>query len=343
MPVRAAIDEARQVSARAASADVVSPEGMRDPAYPCAILVEGDVPLDCGWHDSAEQTSEVLLATNHVIRSFHSDDGQWDDSPRTNCTKAFYTTSPPDVSRIALALTSFHCRKLNVGIASASVTTPHSAGYSVTLSSLSNGWRSVLESTSCSGLQLDPSDTDLQCGTWSLPESHQWNNPQLSTTCGITFPVAYDHPPKVLVWVKNFFLGDTGDHSLRVLVSNITTVGFTLETTSLVEMSLYGAETTWLSCSADRPDVHFGTVQAQNGVLLADRTTSKGNVAFQTGLFMTTPQVVVGITGFHTNKECDLHIAVEAVEVTSQGMKWRVDGKGDTDITSVECSFVVLV
>lgn len=63
-------------------------------------------------------------------------------------------------------------------------------------------------------------------------------------------------------------------------------------------------------------------------------------MAFGTGLFKTTPRVIVGITGFHTDKDRDLDIAVEAVDVTSQGMKWRIDGKGETDIESVECSFV---
>lgn len=68
----------------------------------------------------------------------------------------------------------------------------------------------------------------------------------------------------------------------------------------------------------------------------------QGYVVFKSGRFKSAPRVIVGITGMHTDKESDLCIAVDAVEVTREGMNWRFDGMGRTDIASVGGSFVAL-
>lgn len=86
--------------------------------------------------------------------------------------------------------------------------------------------------------------------------------------------------------------------------------------------------------------MHFGSFQAEDGV--QEETRREGYVAFPTARFKSAPRVIAGVTGFHTPKRSDLCIAVDAAEVTREGLKWRVDGMGHTDIASVECSYIAL-
>lgn len=142
------------------------------------------------------------------------------------------------------------------------------------------------------------------------------------------------------MWLKHVFTKNTCDRSVRLLVSNITVMGFTLHVNSLLNNNLFGSEVTWLACSAGRSNVHFGRFQAEDGA--QEETRRKGYVEFPTARFKSAPRVIVGITGFHIDKASNLYIAVDSARATSEGFKWRVDGLGDTDISSVECSYIAL-
>lgn len=65
------------------------------------------------------------------------------------------------------------------------------------------------------------------------------------------------------------------------------------------------------------------------------RARCEGYVAFQRGWFKTPPRVVVGITGFKLAGGIPSGLSVRVVEVTGEGMKWRIDGgggqEGDSD------------
>lgn len=275
-----------------------------------------------------------------------------DDKLNGKCTNAIPSAGTSDTSRIALALTSFHMCQTNSHIVLASTASPHTSESSIRISdcskiSLGNPdsrfsgvFAGDLLNASCSWLELDVSDSDLQCGETRVFDFLDRSHTQLSTTYNITFPHAYDEPPQVLVWLK--YLGpDSGmDPSIRLVASNITAVGFTLLVKTPMEAYEVDGGITWLACSTGRPDVWFGKFQAEDRE--RDRMVCKGNVSFQTGLFKSTPRVIVGISGFHTDRARKLCIAVEAVEVASEGMKWQVAGMGNQDIDSVECSFIVL-
>lgn len=197
-----------------------------------------------------------------------------------------------------------------------------------------------MPNASCSWLELDASDSDLQCGETRVFDFLDLSHTQLSTTSNITFPHAYDEPPQVLVWLKHLGPDSCMDPSIRLVAANITVVGFTLLVKTRMEAYEVDAGITWVACSTGRPDVWFGKFQAEDGA--REGMMCEGNVSFPTGQFKSTPRVIVGIAGFHTDMARKLCIAVEAVEVASEGMKWQVAGMGNQDIDSVECSFIVL-
>lgn len=84
----------------------------------------------------------------------------------------------------------------------------------------------------------------------------------------------------------------------------------------------------------------IGTFQIKE---INSRARCEGYVAFQKGLFKTPPRVVVGITGFQINICSDLGLSVRVVEVTSEGMKWRIDGGEDKKLIATAMgSFIAI-
>lgn len=268
-----------------------------------------------------------------------------DNFPGDQYTQGFSTTGEVYLSRFAIALTSI---RMTFGslIASASVSAPKVDGFNVTLSNYHpSQLANCFESPSCSWLELNNQDLDMQCGVWSLPVCHLWNDTKLDTTDNITheipFPFPYAEPPQVLVWLKKMHLWSSADRSLRIVVSGTTTLGFTLEVFSTSRSGISGLDVSWPACSVGRPGVTMGTFQVKDWT--NERARCEGHVAFQSGWFKVPPRVVVGFTGFEIDKGIALSKSVRVVEVTSEGMKWRIGGGEDEDrIAAASGSFIAI-
>lgn len=127
-------------------------------------------------------------------------------------TKAFLTTGEVYLSRFAIGLTSV---RLTYGslFTSASVTAPKDTGFNITLSNhYRNTYANRFRSESCSWLELNKQDLDMQCGVWSLPLQHLRDDDEIYTTHSITFPFPYAEAPQVLVWLKRTHLMTRGKH-----------------------------------------------------------------------------------------------------------------------------------
>lgn len=166
---------------------------------------------------------------------------------------------------------------------------------------------------------------------------HLRDDDEIYTTHNITFPFPYAQAPQVLLWLKRIDLMQWTGRSLQPLVVDITTLGFTLEVCRKPSLKISELDISWLACSVGRVGVAIGTFQINS------RARCEENVAFQRGLFKTPPRVVVGITGFQINICSGLALSVRVVEVTSEGMKWRIDGGEDKNqIATAMGSFIAM-
>lgn len=225
-------------------------------------------------------------------------------------------------------------------VASASVTAPKDTGFNITLS---NHYRNTsanrLKSESCSWLELNNQDLDMQCGVWSLP--HLRDDDEIYTTHNITFPFPYAEAPQVLAWLKRIHLMSWGNYSLQLRVLDITTLGFTLEVCRKPSPTISELDISWLACSVGRVGVAIGTFEIKQEI--NSRARCEGYVAFQRGWFKTPPRVVVGITGIKVAGGIPSGLSVRVVEVAGEGMKWRIDGGEDKKlIATVGGSFIAM-
>lgn len=275
----------------------------------------------------------------HVIRSFDSREGLWDVG-RAESNKAFHTSQAPDISRIAVGLTAFHITKATYLIASARVHSSHGHGFSATIGSRSDGLQGKLKYASCSWVELDPADTSIQCGTWSLNEDHIWTNPKSFTSSSIVFSKCYMQPPQVVLWWKDLFLEGTHNRSVRAYTTNISRSAFTLHIDSLRDQNLYGATVSWIAFPADMAGVETGYFETQGST--GDPTLRTGSFEFKQGRFTAPPRVVAGINRFQSGRLQDVHIELKTFDVTKEGMKWRFDSRHDTNIDCAGASFIAI-
>lgn len=288
-------------------------------------------------------TSTGWSTRQHVIGSCTVPDNCRTDQ----YTKTLFSTGEVYLSRFAIALTSVRMACLHCLIASASVTAPKDTGFNITLSNYGRYLSAnSFKSASCSWLELNNQDLDMQCGVSSVPARHPWKYTETHTTDNIThkitFPFPYAEAPQVLTWLKRMRFGDTADRSLRLLVSHVTTLGFTLEVYSRFITNISDLDISWLACSVQRQGVAIGTFEIKKEI--NTRARCEGYVAFQRGWFTTPPRVVVGITGFEIEKDMTLALSVRVVEVTGEGMKWRIDGGEDEEnIVAARGSFIAIV
>lgn len=115
------------------------------------------------------------------------------------------------------------------------------------------------------------------------------------------------------------------DRSVNLEVANRGDVGFALSISSTVQ----SLEISWLAFSDRRSGVEIGTFSSPSNWKDNNVPSHKhyeGYVAFETGRFKTAPKVAVGITGFTIDKSVHLSLSVQVVQLTREGMKWRIDG-----------------
>lgn len=181
----------------------------------------------------------------------------------------------------------------------------------------------------------------MQCGVWSLPLPNMWEDGiKICTTHNISFPFRYGEAPQVLVWLKQIRLHSRLERSLRLQVSNITAVGFTLEVNFPFTSNIHALDVSWLACSVGRPGVTIGTFDVEEEITA--RARCEGYVAFQREWFKAPPRVIVGITEFAIDNKDLFSLSVRVVEVTTEGMKWRIDGGEDEKIAAARGSFIAL-
>lgn len=134
------------------------------------------------------------------------------------------------------------------------------------------------------------------------------------------------------------------DRSVELNVTEGDSSGFTLCATSL-SSTVQSIEFSWLACPTQRPGVQIGTFYS--GQNYKDNNTPfhrhrEGYVAFDNCRFKTPPKVAVGIMAFQIDKSVHLSLSVQVVQVTSKGMKWRIDGGPDGHFKSATGSYIAI-
>lgn len=266
------------------------------------------------------------------------DCAEWDASTAFACTKAYPTEGKADLSRYAIALTSFHIPASSELIASASITTPQDTGFSIVLTNAEpSGYASRLKSASCSLLEIGKNAPDMQCGEWSSRESQQCRHNEVITTKErITFPMVYDRTPQVLVWLRGLYLAPSPDRSLSLRVVSIDRFGFSPLVTYLSAPNIRNVEISWLAYYEESPGLCIGTFHTGE---MSGRTKCDGYLSFERR-FKAPPSVAVGITAFNIDTIFDLSLSVQVLEVTSHGMKWRIQGGEGGTIKYASGSFI---
>lgn len=245
-----------------------------------------------------------------------------------------------DMSRFAIALTSFQMPDSAQLIASASITTAQDTGLSIVLTNAGPpGDASRLKSASCSLLEIGKHAPDIQCGEWSSCETQKWNQILPATHHTINFPMLYGENPQVLVWLRGLHLMPLRDRSFRLAVDNIHPSGFVLYVTPTSTTAIHDVEISWLACPVGRPGVSIGTFNTWD---MSGKLMCEGYVAFQGVRFKAPPMVAVGIMAFDIDKRYNLSLSVQVVQVTREGMKWCIKGGEGRTVKSAIGSFIAL-
>lgn len=205
--MHAAIEKARQNSASESSGAGIT---CRKETAPAVLPPVVPAPDDIEDEGELKGRREGIYSTEaYMDRLQHqpAPDTVLDNCPTDQYTKAFLSTGVIYLSRFAIGLTSFRITSFGSLIASASVTALKSTGFIITLSnSCRTRSANIFKIVSCSWLELNNQDLDMQCGVWSLPGQHLWYDDEIYTTHNstqnITFPFPYAEAPQVLVWLK---------------------------------------------------------------------------------------------------------------------------------------------
>lgn len=265
----------------------------------------------------------------HVIRSFSV------NSSSSVRTKEFPTVGKVDLSRFIVALTSFNIpADVQVDV-SASITTPVDTGFTVSLSDTSISPASTgVDSATCSWIELGAHAADMQCGSLRRNDNPDADLLKRTTTHQVSFPMTYSEPPQVVVWLRGLHLSPSDQRTVKLQVVQIYNWGFNLEVICGTAANPHDVEISWLACLAGVTTGDFA------GGNVSGVTKCEGYFAFKAGRFETPPRVVAGLTGFGNNKQVAFSLAVRVVQVTCEGVKWRIDGGPDGHFGFAKGSFI---
>lgn len=153
----------------------------------------------------------------------------------------------------------------------------------------------------------------------------------------IDFPMQYSETPEVLVWLSGVQMSPSLDRSLELEFTNISRSSIMLKVISKTS-SLQSIDISWLACPVQRPGLKIGTFTAWK----CRNNGCEGYVLFGSGWFKAPPRVAVGIMQFKMDKTSHLSLSMQVLEVTSEGMKWRIDAGPDGNFTFVTGSFIAI-
>lgn len=253
-------------------------------------------------------------------------------------TKIFPTAGKVDLSRFITALTSFQLSACPWLYVLASLTTPEITGFSMTISGTSaSGSSDGLESASGACINLDKCAVDMQCGMSSARVAKGSSQSKIF----VSFPMKYDETPQVLLWLGGLQMSCIADNAIEVEVEDPCPEGFTLQVTT-PGSSVTSANISWLAYPVQKPGVIIGTFRVEATGCVGLGRKDSGYVAFPPGWFKELPRVAVAITSVGVHGGCGVSLSVKVVNVTSEGMEWRMIAHRKGTYKSAVASFIAV-
>lgn len=314
---------------------IVQPEPLPAPVVPTSTTVStNNVQLEGRllWKYHDPPLTRIDHRTPALVIHFFSAIG---DFP---IIEEFPRARKVDLSRFATALSSFQVYDSSWFVVSASLSTPEQTGFSVTITdSYPSGSTCGLGGTSGYVIELDECAVDMQCGMWSVPEAARLRQSKKF----INFPMRYDMIPQVLVWLAAVQMSCLADSSIELQVEDLCSYGFTLKVISKA-LGFISADISWLACPVQRLGVSIGTFCAENTVGDDLGRSCDGYVGFPRGWFKVPPRVAVGIRSVELDQRYSASLSIEVVQVTSEGMKWRMSARPGAGYKSATASFIAV-
>ena len=202
----------------------------------------------------------------------------------------------------------------------------------------------TLYSAGCTWLKVVANDPDYQVGQFSTTEDHPWDKPQKQTSRNITFPRAYDAPPKVIVWLNQLDMAKDKNWRISANVTNITTTGFTIHLDTWADTVLYQATAAWIAYPANKANVTSGTYNIQDVRAWNNpQVNNAGRVNFPTGTFSGNPNVLIALNSLDIDCSRNLRLKLSADVVSQSGMNWHCDSWWDTILYSAGASYIAFI
>ncbi|KAG2003784.1 hypothetical protein CC2G_004362 [Coprinopsis cinerea AmutBmut pab1-1] len=153
----------------------------------------------------------------------------------------------------------------------------------------------------------------------------------------VTFTRPFNAPPKVLVALSGFSLGegtDVKNWEIRASATNVDSRGFTI---NIYKEGRGHGQIHWLAF----PEGGVPNVTMCSGDFRFNSSSSEGNIDFEFA-FKKPPLLFVALNQFKADRSKNLRIEISTSSVTGLGMKWKIRSWSNTVLTSAAASFVAI-
>jgi hypothetical protein len=193
-----------------------------------------------------------------------------------------------------------------------------------------------LYSARCSWLDVSQHSTDFQFGSFATGQLSRAGT--LSEVLEVKFKKPYKAIPKIVTWLTTLDVDCSKNTRIVALATDVTTTGFKLQVNTWHITIIHGATVSWIAVPSDRPNMTAGQFDYLH---VGSPATYRTRIAFDKS-FHHPPQVVVALNKLDIGNEANLRIAVQAADITAEGMMLCVDAWGDTLLHSVGCAYIAI-
>lgn len=199
---------------------------------------------------------------------------------------------------------------------------------------------SKLHSIGCTWLGVEKNDLDFQLGAFNT----SMNGPSepLISSQTVTFQHPYSAPPRVVVWLSAFHMGQKPVWRLSAYAADITATGFTINIESFYDTVAHSAAASWVAYPDDKPNVLSGRSNTWeirppwSSPLCNSAYVNFGNV------FAAPPRVLLAINKIDIDHSKNMRLKVKASDVSAAGMTLHIDSWHDTILYGAGVSYIVL-
>lgn len=199
---------------------------------------------------------------------------------------------------------------------------------------------SKLHGIGCTWLGVEKNDLDFQLGTFST----SMNGPSkpLISSQTVTFQHPYSAPPRVVVWLSAFHMGQKPVWRLSAYATDITATGFTINIESFWDTVAHSAAASLVAYPNNKPNVLSGRLN--NWEIRPPGTLPLRNSAYVSfgNVFAAPPRVLLALKQIDIDHNQNMRVKLKVSDVSAAGMTWHIDSWHDTILYGTEISYIAL-